>query len=242
MNIDNPYIITHQDPDSPVSEEYRNVKSMIIRMTRERGLNNTLIVTSAFSGEGKSISSLNLAITLAQDLDHTVLLIDADLRGPTLHKYLNIQPRIGLSDCLVDGIDIGEAIVKTDIEKLRFLPAGRSIGNPAELLSSNIMKQLIAEMKNRYENRYVVIDTSPVLPFAETRAMSKAVDGIVLVVREGTVSLQDIQDTVDVLDRGKVIGILYNVVNMENMNGRYRYYRNGSSYYKKDKKDAGQLK
>ncbi len=238
INISNPYIVTLTDPHSPISEEYRNVKSMIIRLTQHGGLHNTLVVTSTLSGEGKSISSINLAITLSQEYDHTVLLVDADLRNPFLHNYLNINTKKGLADCLVDGTDIGSALIKTGIEKLSFLPAGKSVTNPVELLSSNKMKELIAEMKHRYADRYIIIDTPPVLPFAETRSISIEVDGIIFVVREGMVSLNSIQEALDILNRGNLLGILFNDVNIENLNGYYTYYYKRYTDYKKDvKKD-----
>jgi len=232
--IENPYIVTLSDPDSPIAEAYRNIKSMIVRVTKQNGFNNTLLVTSSLSGEGKSLSSLNLAVTLSHEYDHTVLLIDADLRNPSLHKYFNMEPKLGLSDCLTNGIDMGEALIRTQIEKLNFLPAGNNVPNPAELLSSSRMKDLVAEMKSRYSDRYIIIDTPPVLPFAESRSLSMIADGIIFVVREGMVPFHGIQEAIEFLKKGNIIGVLFNDVSAENLNGYHKYYYREYEKYKKN--------
>src|SRR6185369_15144622 len=133
---------------------------------------------------GKSLTAANLAISMAQEYDLTVLLIDADLRRPSIHTYLGFEQSIGLSDCLQDGIDIGEAIIKTDISKLSVISAGREVAKPLELFASKKMQELMAEIKHRYNDRYVIIDTPPLLPFAETRSLAQIVDGIVFVIHE----------------------------------------------------------
>ena len=147
-----------------------------------------------------------------------------------MHTYLNIEMERGLSNCLIGEIDISEALIRTDIEKLSFLPAGKHIKNPAELLSSRKMAGLISEMKNRYPDRYIIIDTPPVLPFAEARSISTAVDGIIFVVREGIAPFQGIQEALDILKGGNMLGILYNAVSLENLNGYHKYYY--KNYYK----------
>lgn len=231
----NPCIVTLTEPESGISEEYRNIKSMIVRLTQREQFNNTIIVTSALSGEGKSVNAANLAITLSQEFDHSVLLVDADLRNPMIHKYLAIENKAGLSDCLLDGIDIGKALVKTDIGKLSVLTAGRSVTNPVELLSSNRMKKLIREMKERYSDRYILIDTPPLMMFAETRAISNEVDGIIFVIREGRVTLHNIEDALSILDKNKILGILYNSVSKENLNGYHKYYYKNYADYRNNR-------
>ncbi len=238
VKVENPYIVTLNDPDSPASEEYRNLKSMVVRLTRQEEFKNTLMVTSTFSCEGKSVTSLNLAITLAQEYDHTVLLVDADLRNPFLHRYLNLNPEIGLSDCLINGHDIGRALIRTGIGKLTFLPAGRNVTDPAEILSSRKMKELISEMKHRYPDRYIIIDTPPVLQFAETRSISTAVDSTLFIVKEGKVPLHNIKDALDILKDCNILGIVYNDVGIENLRSHYSYYY--KDYYYKDYSDNGE--
>jgi Mrp family chromosome partitioning ATPase len=138
INPANHCIITYRDPDSPVAEEYRKLKTVLLRMTREE-FKNTVMVTSSISGEGKSVTSANLAVMLAREYGQTVLLIDADLRRPSLDEYLGIAPLYGLADCLEDRMDPGKAIVKTDTETILHVGRKKS-GKSGELLSSHQMK------------------------------------------------------------------------------------------------------
>lgn len=216
-------VVSLQDVHAPVAEQYRKLKTAVLRLTK-REFRNLIMVTSSLSGEGKSITSINLAITMAQELNQTVLLIDADLRRPALQRYLNINPAYGIADCLADGIDAGDAIVKTGIPKLSFLSAGKTVANPAELLSSYRMKELLAEIKNRYRDRYVIIDTPPVIPFAETHALCTMVDGLLLVAREGATTLQDVRDALENLQGSLMLGMVYNGAETSNIMTRYDYY------------------
>lgn len=209
-------------PLSPMAEEYSKLKEAVVKMTKRERFDNLIAVTSATVGEGKSMTAVNLAACLAGEYDHTVLLIDADLRRPTVHKYLQLGACKGLSDCLREGLDVGELLVKTNIGKLTVLPAGTAVANPVELFSSEILRNLFREMKTRYADRYIIIDTPPVLPFAETRSIARLADGVLLVVKEGQPSLGQIEEALDVLDT-KVLGIVYN--------GAQQLHRNSYYYY-----------
>ncbi len=228
--ITNPLLATCSDPHSPVSEEYRKLKSVVLTLTRTDEFKNTIMVTSSFGGEGKSITSLNLAVTLAQDYDHTVLLVDTDLRKPSIHEYLGLKPEKGLADCLTGGTNIGDVILRTGIGRLSLLPAGNPIRNPVEVLSSQNMKEVFHEIKHRYGDRYVIIDTTPVLPFAETRFIGELSDGIVFVVREGHATLANVSEAISSLDRKKLLGIVYNDAGVESMDERYNYNKYGYGY------------
>ncbi|HOP40292.1 MAG TPA: XrtA-associated tyrosine autokinase [Geobacteraceae bacterium] len=234
--ITSPYLVTVQDPHCPISEEYRKLKSLIVRTTREKFL-NTIMVTSTCKGEGKTITALNLAISLAQEFDHTVLLVDADLRQPSVTRYLGIQAEPGLSDCLSNGRDVGDALVKTGIGKMVVLPAGKAMANPVELLSSGRMKQLVHELKNRYRDRYIIIDTPPILHFAEAHAIGSCVDGVVFVVGEGQAPISDVKESMRMLKDCQMLGVVYNNVASarftEGYNYRYhyKYYHKASEGY-----------
>jgi receptor protein-tyrosine kinase/non-specific protein-tyrosine kinase len=231
-----PYVVTLNDPASPISEEYRKLKSMVVKLTKQGGFKNAIMVTSSLGGEGKSVTAANLAVTLSQEYDHTVLLIDADIRKPSLHRYLNIIPEVGLADCLVDGLDIEAALLKAGTGKLTFLPAGnKDVKNPAELLSSQKMKKLLDGIKHRYSDRYIIIDTPPILSFAETFAISSMVDGILFVVREGVASIQSIRDALDILKDSFMLGIVYNDVSVDGLYGHYHY----QYYYYGNKEPKG---
>jgi len=225
ITMTNKLLVTVNDPNTQAAEEYRKLKSVIVKMTKEGSFLNMLMVTSSIGGEGKSLTAINLALSLAQEFDHTVLLVDADIRKPTIHSYLGIENSAGLTDCLLDEVDVKDALIRTGIGKLSFLPAGRSVPNPAEVFTSQRMRDFFLEMKNRYHDRYIIIDTPPVLPFAETRSLSTIVDGVVLVAKEGLVTLHNIEETMEYIKGTPLLGIVYNEAATEFHSDRYQYCR-----------------
>ncbi len=227
ITVTNRLLVTVNDPHTQAAEEYSKLKSVIVKMTKEGSFLNMLMVTSSVGGEGKSLTSLNLALSLAQEFDHTVLLVDADIRKPSIHSYLGIDNSVGLTDCLLDGVDVKDALIRTGIGKLSVLPAGRSAPNPAEVFTSRRMRDFLLEMKNRYHDRYIIIDTPPVLPFAETRSLSAIVDGIVLVAKEGLVTLHNIEETLQCIKGPPMLGIVYNEAATEFKHDLYKYCREG---------------
>lgn len=225
--IDHPFLVTSRNSFSPICEEYKKLKARIMRMTKQEPFKNVIMITSAVGGEGKSITAANLAFTLSRDYDHSVLLIDADTRRPSLHTFLNVTPGLGLSDCIAEDIDLSSVLVKVGSGNLQFLPPGKKNDNPVELFSSQRMRKLIAEMKSRYPDRYIIIDTPPVLLFAETKMMSGLADGIIFVIREGQAPLHHIMEALDLLKEEHIMGIVYNDAGPEGLNGSYPYH----SYY-----------
>jgi protein-tyrosine kinase len=238
VQLENPYMISAREPGSPISEEYKKLKSFILKITQSDKFLNTIMVSSSVKGEGKTITALNLAITLADEYDHTVLLVDADLRQPSIHKYLGIDNQIGLSDCLMNGASVGDAMIKTGIGKLVVLPSGSEVPNPVEVLSSNRMKELVKELKERYPDRYVIFDTPPLLAFAESYAIASSVDGILLVVRDGYTSLNNLKETLNIIKGTNILGIVYNDVEIDRFDG-YHYYNYHKSYYSDKNKAQG---
>jgi exopolysaccharide/PEP-CTERM locus tyrosine autokinase len=224
LDISHPLVVTFNDPKSQISEDFRKLKTCLVDLKMPGAGKKTFMVTSSLGGEGKSITTINLAITLAQEFDHTVLLIDADLRKPTMHRLFNLKPGVGLSDCLSDGVEVGTALIKTGIGKLSLLPAGREVENPAELLGSERMKYILAEMRDRYPDRVIIIDAPPVLPVAETRILGSLVDGVIFVIKEGAVAAASIYDALDSISREKVVGLVYNHLNPNTMDGRRHSY------------------
>jgi exopolysaccharide/PEP-CTERM locus tyrosine autokinase len=201
---------------------------------------NVIMVTSSVGCEGKSLTALNLAITLAQEFDHTVLLIDADLRKPSIQEYLGMEPGKGLSDYLAEDAVLSEMLIKIGIGRLTLLPAGTPSRNPVELFSSQKMKDFIVEIKKRYPDRFIIIDTPPVLPFAETRLLGALVDGIVFVVREGQASLENITESINVLGKSKLVGAVYNDATNQSLKERYHDHYYGYRYGKVSS-DSGPL-
>jgi len=219
-----PLLVSANSPCSLEAEEFRKLKEGVVKKTKRGTFKNMIMVTSGTVGEGKSLTAVNLALSLALEFDHTVLLVDADLRKPSCHELMGLEPKLGLSECLTEGRDVSEAFLKVGVGKLVFLPGGKAISNPGELVSSNLMKSVFQEMKQRYSDRYVIIDTSPVLPFAETRSMSRYVDCAVLVVKEGGISQSEVLETIDALKSTDLLGLVYNQARRPCFSGRYASY------------------
>jgi len=232
-DVQNEFIVTLGNSDSVMAEEYRRLKSMVIRETKPDFL-NTIMVTSSLDSEGKTLTSINLAVSLAQEMDHSILLVDADLRKPMVHKYLGVNYSYGLSDYLTKNVDLSDILIKTGIGNLVLLPAGHDASNPVELLSSTRMKELVKELKHRYMDRYVIIDTPPVLPFADTISIGTTVDGVIFVIQEGRAQRSSIEEAIGMLKDVRILGAVYNNVSKSNLDGHYSsYYRYRYSYRKK---------
>lgn len=239
--IENPLLATLCDPHSLVSEEYRKLKSVVSAYSLQGEFKNVIMVTSSVSSEGKSITSINLAITLAQEFDHTVLLIDADVRKPSLQEYLGMKPSKGLSDYLNGEVELSELLINSGVGRLTLLPAGTPLKNPVELFSSQKMRDFIVEIKNRYPERFIIIDTPPLLPFAETRSLVALVDGVVFVIREGKVTPENIQESMNNIDKSKLIGAVYNEATQASLDGHYHYYGYGYGYGAEKQRTANSI-
>ena len=224
LKINNPMLVAMYDNHDAASEEYNKLRSRIITLTQGDEFYNTLMVTSTLGEEGKTLTALNLAIALAKGYDNTVLLVDSDLRRPSLHKLLELKPEVGLIQCLTENIPLSQALIKTGIGKLVILPSGGTFPNPVELLASNQMKELIGELKNRYPERYVIFDTPPILPFADAQVLAPAVDGTIFVVREGKAKLKDVKEAIRSLHDTNLLGVVYNDVRLFTKKQHYYYY------------------
>jgi protein-tyrosine kinase len=224
IEIFSPRLVVANDYNLPISEEYRKLKSVVVQLTNGDRKYNTLMVTSSIGGEGKSVTALNLALTLAQGYDHRVVLIDTDLRNPSMYHYLGLKSRAGLTDCLMDGADLEDVLVNTGLGSLLVLPAGRSVTNPVEVLSSAKMTEFVDRMKQRFAGYYVIFDLSPVLPFAEARIVGSMVDGVIFVVKEGGASVKDVRDALEALKGTNILGVVYNKATTEGLSGGYHYY------------------
>lgn len=223
LRIDDPVLVGAQLGQHPVAEEYKKLKSLVLQRTRGESLLNTLLISSCLSEEGKSTTALNLALAMARDYDHTVLLVDCDLRRPSLHKSFNIQPESGLIQCLRDNLPLERALVKTGHGKLVFLPAGGVADDPSELLASDRMRQLVEEMKQRYPDRYVIFDTPPALMFADSQVLARLVDSLLFVVREGKTKPALIKETLAGFHNVKMLGVVYNDARLLDRNRKYHY-------------------
>lgn len=217
-------VVTTSTERTPAAEEFNKLRAAVVALTRGEPFLNTLLVTSGISEEGKSMTALNLAVSLAKEQDHTVLLVDTDLRRPSLHHYLGISPDKGLVHCLRDNVPISEVLVKTGIGKLVFLPAGEALKDPLDLISSQRMRDIIAELKKRYPERYVIFDSPPALPFADAGVLADMVDSTLIVVREGRAAKEDVRRLVENFKEHHLLGAVYNDTHSFSKKQGYYYY------------------
>jgi protein-tyrosine kinase len=210
LKITNLMLATAREEKTIVVEEFNKLRSTVIALTKGEKFLNTIMVTSTASEEGKSMTALNLAISLAKEQDHTVLLVDTDLRRPSVHKYLDITPEFGLVHCLRDNLPIEKALIKTGIGKLVVLPAGEAVSDPLDMLASNRMKDIVRELKNRYRERYVIFDTPPAYPFADAGVLAGFLDATLFVVREGKANKENVLKTLEEFKDHNLLGIVYN--------------------------------
>lgn len=181
-------MVTPDKPKSTVAEEFRVIKRPIISNAKGLGAapvekGNLIMVTSSLPGEGKSFSAINLAISMAMELDFTVLLVDADFSRPSVLNRLGLPPEKGLMDVLAgDVADLGDVILRTNIEKLRILPAGMPHARATELIASAAMAKLLAEAASRYRDRIIVFDSPPLLATTEARVLATHMGQVVMIV------------------------------------------------------------
>jgi len=191
------------------TEAYRILKTRILHRTRSSG-SNTIAVTSALPGEGKTLTAINLAITFAREFQHTVMLIDGDLRRQSIHKYLGCSGEKGLIDYLVDGVAFSELIAWPGIEKMTLVSGGRPCQDSAEILGSPRMKDLITDVKGRYPERYIIFDAPPILSGADILAFAPLIDQVIVVVQAGKTSMDDVRKALQFLPREKILGLVLN--------------------------------
>ena len=225
LKITNLMLATAREEKTIVVEEFNKLRSTVIALTKGEKFLNTILVTSTASEEGKSMTALNLAISLAKEQDHTVLLVDTDLRRPSVHRYLDITPEVGLVNCLRDNLPIEKALIKTGLGKLVILPAGEALRDPLDLLASNRMKDIVRELKQRYPERYVIFDTPPAHPFADAGVLAGFLDATLFVVREGKASKADVIKTLEEFKDHNLLGVVYNDAHvfLKNTNEYYYY-------------------
>jgi len=229
-------LITQSRPQSQMAESYRALRTSLL-LTSLGAPPKTILITSALPQEGKTTTSINTAIVLAQK-GTRVLLIDADLRRPSIHKTLGMGPRIGLSNVLTGGCKMEQATVRSSmLPNLFILPAGTPPPNPAELLASAQMLQVLQELREQYD--HIVIDSPPTLSVTDAVVLSTRADAVVLVIRSGQTTKPALRRSREILAQvgARVSGVLLNAVNL-NSPDYYYYYeyqgKYGQRYYDED--------
>ena len=210
--------ITLLQPESFVAEQFRTLRGRIDAMSAKQPL-RTIVVTSPNPGDGKTTAAINLATVTALSLGRRVLLVDCDLRKPKVHLALGLRPEAGLAEVLTGSKSLDEAILKVENMNLDVLAVRGRPPNPSELLSSANMIQLVEELAKRYDR--VILDTPAALGMPDAKAVAELADGIVLVVRAGVTSRRDVETSIDLIDRRRLLGLLLNGAQMAQ--GRYGY-------------------
>lgn len=229
-------LVTQARPQSQMAEAYRALRTSIL-LTSAGGPPKVVLVTSALPQEGKTTTSINTAIVLAQK-GARVLLIDADLRRPSVHKTLGMAPHNGLSNVLTATAELQQCIVRSPIlPSLFILPAGTPPPNPAELLASTNMKDVLTVLREQYD--HIVIDTPPTLSVTDAVIVSTCADSVVLVIRSGQTTKQALRRARDLLVRvsAKTAGVLLNAVDLASPDYYYYYEyqgKYGQRYYRED--------
>lgn len=194
---------------SEEADVFRILRTQILQIMNQSGL-KALGITSPRYGDGKSTISLNLAMSIAQDLKQTVLLVDIDLRKPSIAQYLGLTEPLGISDYCLQNTPVSECIIRTSFERLSILPAGYSLDASSEVLGSPKMAHLAEELKNRYSDRLIIYDMPPVLNQDDPIAFLPNIDAYILVVRNGVTTTSDIKDSLNLLSGANVIGTVLN--------------------------------
>ncbi len=191
-------------------ESYKLLRTRILQRTRPHG-HNTLMITGPNPGEGKTLTAINLAITFSQEVGQSVILVDMDLRYPSVHHYFGLPTGLGLVDYLTNDIPLTQILVHPDgFGKLVLLPGGRPAAQASELIGSPDMAAMVQELKQFYSDRWVLFDLPPLLSVADALAFAPLVDGIVVVVEAGKTSKEDIGRCLEMLKPFKMLGFIFN--------------------------------
>jgi exopolysaccharide/PEP-CTERM locus tyrosine autokinase len=196
-------------PREHLADAFRILRTQVLQRLSAKK-HSTLAITSPNPEEGKSLTSVNLAISLAMDVNHTVLLVDLDLRRPSVHDFFNFKPEVSLADYLNGKAPLSDCLVNPGIERLVVLPAAKRVGNSSELLSSPEMVALARELKTRYPDRLVVYDLPPLLATDDSLVFLQYVDACLLVIEEGETNKEDIRKSIELLKGCNLIGTVLN--------------------------------
>jgi capsular exopolysaccharide synthesis family protein len=189
------------------AEQYRALRTRILHNDSVSAI-NVLLITSPGRGEGKTLTAGNLALTMAQEYQRQICLVEADLRHPRLQRLFGLPDGPGLADVLGGQATLDDALLTIDEHRITVLPAGKEPARPAELLGTKAMRRVIDTLRARFDR--IVVDAPAASPLADVRILTPLVDSVLLVVRSALTSKPSIHDAVAALDRAKLLGILLN--------------------------------
>lgn len=238
--------VTPDAPGSQLASEFRMIKRPLLAHAQPTALSrphnaNLVMVTSAVAGEGKTFTALNLAISMAMELDNTVLLVDADVANPAILDTLGLPSSKGLMDVLTDPkLDLSNVILRTNIEKLSILPAGAAQARATELLASDVMTRLVDEMAARYPDRIIVFDSPPLLLTTESPVLATHMGQIVVVVEAERTTEATVAQALATIEKCPVVTTLLNKAPASRVGRYYGYgYRYGAEQGQRPTRDKG---
>lgn len=222
--------LTPDSPRSQLADEFRVIKRPLLNNATGKSASpierpNLIMVTSSMPGEGKTFTAINLALSLATELDTTVLLVDADVARPSVLSRLGLPSSRGLLDVLTDpALDMADVMLRTNIDKLTILPAGTANARATELLASDAMNSVLEELASRYSDRILIFDAPPLLPSTESRVLATHMGQVVLVVEAERTSQHSVSQALATLESCPVVMTLLNKVPKSEVGSYYGYY------------------
>jgi len=197
-------IVVPNAPRSQLADQFRVIKRPLLQNASGKGVSaidqgNLVMVTSALPGEGKTFTALNLAMSIATELDHTVMLVDADVARPGVLKNLGLAEGPGLLDLIDGSVQMHEALLRTNVDKLSILPSGTPHARATELLASEGMHRLLADMASRYRDRIIIFDSPSLLMTTEARVLATLMGQVIVVVQAGRTKQSDVQAALDTI-------------------------------------------
>jgi protein-tyrosine kinase len=202
-----PLLVASLEPGASAAEQYRALRTRLTHSDHATPI-NVILVTSPGRREGKSLTAANLSLTMAQDFQRRICVVDADLRHSRLHSFFGLSEAPGLADVLAGRASLAEALVHLEDQQITVLPAGQPSAHPAELLGSAIMRQTIETLRSQFDR--VIIDAPPTGPLADLGILAPLVDSVVLVVRAGVTTKPAIQEAVASLGPAPLLGVILN--------------------------------
>lgn len=222
--------LTPETPRAQIADEFRVVKRPLLvnvhgKSAPPMARSNLIMVTSSLPGEGKTFVAVNLAISLAMELDKTVLLVDADVSRPSVLNRLGLPPSPGLLDILTNpSLRVADVMMRTNIDKLTLLPSGKANGRATELLASDAMDRLLDELATRYSDRIVVFDAPPLLPSTESRVLATYMGQVVIVVEADRTPQKSLTQALATIESCPIVLPLLNKIGRSEVGSYYGYY------------------
>lgn len=249
--LDRAGIVTPLSPRTTTADQFRVIKRPLIGNAMGRGAapikhGNLIMVTSALPGEGKTFTSINLAMSIAAELDNTVMLVDADVARPSVLRVMGLPPGPGLLDVLEGETDMASALLRTNIEKLSVLPSGTPHSKATELLASDAMRDMLDDMATRYADRIIIFDSPPLLLTTEARVLASHMGQIVVVVQAGRTLQSDVTTALGMIENCPVKMVVLNRARSESADAYgygygYGYGEYSAGYGAKSPGDVAQV-